>query len=65
MKETIYEQVKKLVNNDKIAITFIILYYILNDVKEGSTEYADIIKKAKQYLTNNNNSYEEIKSKLV
>ena len=63
MEETIYEKVKKLVNNDKISITFIILYYILNEVKEG-TEYFDIINKAKQYLTKNNNTYEEIKSKL-
>ena len=64
MEETIYEKVKKLVNNDKIAITFIILYYILNEVKDETTEYSDIINKAKQYLTRNDNTYEEIKSKL-
>ena len=64
MKATIYEKIKKLVNNDKIAITFIILYYILNEVKEEITKFSDYINKAKLYLTKNNNSYEEIKSKL-
>ena len=65
MKSDIYNQVKSLVNNDKIAVTFVILFYILNDRKEKIPEYSNIINKAKIFLANNNYSYELILSKII
>ena len=65
IKSDIYNQVKSLVNNDKIAVTFVILFYILNDRKEKIPEYSNIIIKAKIFLANNNYSYELIRSKII
>jgi len=64
MKENIYSQVKNIVSNNKIAVTFVVLFYILNDKKEKIREYTNIINKAKTFLANNNYSYEYIISKI-
>ena len=64
MKSNIYNQVKNIVGNNKIAVTFVILFYILNDKKEKIFEYSNIIAKAKAFLSNNSYSYEFIISKL-
>ena len=64
MKENIYTQVKNLVSINKIAVTFVVLFYILNDKKEKISEYSNIINKAKTFLVNNNFSYENIISKI-
>ena len=64
LKKNIYDKVKNLVNNNKIAVTFVILYYILNDKKEKIAEYSNIINKAKTFLFTNNCSYEFILSKI-
>ena len=64
MKENIYSQVKNLVSINKISVTFIILFYILNDKKEKISEYTNIINKAKTFLAKNNYSYEYILSKI-
>ena len=65
MKRDIYNKVKSLVNDNKIAITFIILYYILNDRKDKIAEYLNIINKAKTFLVNSGHSYENIISSIV
>ena len=64
MKENIYSQVKNLVSNKKIAVTFVVLFYILNDKKEKIAEYNNIINKSKTFLDNNNYSYEYIISNI-
>ena len=64
MKSNIYSQVKKLTGNNKIAVTFTILFYILNDRKESIPIYSNIINKAKTFLVQNNLSYEYIKSNI-
>ena len=64
MKVEIYNKVKSLVNDNKIAVTFIILYYILNDRKDKVNEYSNIINKAKNFLINCGSSYEKIFSYL-
>ena len=64
MKNNIYSQVKSLVGNNKIAITFVILFYMLNDKKEKKNEYINIINKAKTFLAINGYSYEFIISKI-
>ena len=65
MKRDIYNKVKSLINDNKIAITFIILYYILNDRKDKIAEYLNIINKAKTFLVNSGHSYENIFSSIV
>jgi len=65
MKRDIYNKVKSLINDNKIAITFIILYYILNDRKDKIAEYLNIINKAKTFLVNSGHSYENIISSIV
>ena len=64
MKSNIYDQVIKIVGNNKVAVTFMVLFYILNDKKEKIPEYSNIINKAKTYLVNNNFTYEFIISKI-
>jgi hypothetical protein len=64
MKSNIYSQVKNLVGNNKIAVTFTILFYILNERKESIPIYSNIINKAKTFLVHNNFSYEYIKSNI-
>ena len=64
MKRDIYNKVKSLINDNKIVITFIILYYIINDRKDKIAEYSNIINKAKTYLVNSGHSYENIISSL-
>ena len=64
MKLYIYNKVKSLVNNNRIAVTFIVLHYILNDRKDKIDEYSNIINKAKNYLINCGCSYENIVSRI-
>ena len=64
MKRDIYNKVKSFINDNKIAITFIILYYIINDRKDKIAEYSNIINKAKTFLVNSGHSYENIISSL-
>ena len=64
MKLDIFNKVQKLVNNDKIAVTFIILYYIINDRKDKIAEYSNIINKAKNYLINCGWSYDNLVSRI-
>ena len=64
LKKSIYENVKNIVENNNIATTFVILFYILNDRKEKINEYLNIINKAKRFLFNNGFSYEFILSKI-
>ena len=64
LKKSIYEQVKNLVGNNNIAVTFMILFYILNDRKERANEYLNIINKAKRFLFCRGFSYELIFSKI-
>ena len=64
LKKSIYEQVKNLVGNNNIAVTFMILFYILNDRKERVSEYLNIINKAKRFLFCRGFSYELIFSKI-
>ena len=63
-KKNIYEKLKKSIGDNKVVITFIILYYILNDRKEKISEYSNIINKAKTFLVNNNCPYELILSNI-
>ena len=65
MKRDIYNKVKSFINDNKIAITFIILYYIINDRKDKVAEYSNIINKAKTFLVNSGHSYENIISSIV
>ena len=65
MKRDIYNKVKSFINDNKIAITFIILYYIINDRKDKVAEYSNIINKAKIFLVNSGHSYENIISSIV
>jgi len=64
MKRDIYNKVISLVNDNKVAITFIILYYIMNDRKDKIDEYLNIINKAKTFLVNSGYSYENILSQI-
>ena len=64
MKRDIYNKVINLVNDIKVAITFIILYYIINDRKDKIDEYLNIINKAKTFLVNSGYSYENILSQI-
>ena len=64
IKSDIYNKVKNLIGNNRISVTFVILFYILNDKKEKIPELSNIINKAKTFLVNNNCSYEFIKSQI-
>ena len=64
IKKNIYNQVLNIVQNNRIAVTFIILFYIINDKKEKILEYSNIINKAKMFLANSGYTYEFILSKI-